>query len=204
MILHPRMGMVCRLPLRPRLRPTRIQRRRVKRQTRLQTCCRNNRTPFASPMARRPHRPRLSPAHTGRKQHFKVGLALKDTPLPVRRACPSRFTLRPHPSRWPAGLVPTARATPERSASPVLRTGPPDRGPNHRAQAVQIGTSGVPDGAPRHREIGDADARRLPWEVICSLRRRSRPGRRSTRGSRQRPPRPPCCGKGACGSCRSG
>jgi hypothetical protein len=71
----------------------------------------------------RPHRPRLSPSHTGRKRRFSVGLVLKDTPLRVHSAPPQHVRLRPHPSRWPAGLVPTAQATPVRSASPVLRTG---------------------------------------------------------------------------------
>jgi hypothetical protein len=111
--------------------------------------------PSAAPTATawRPHRPRLSPSrpvHTERKRVFTVGLVLKDTPLRVHSTPPQRFKLRPHPSRWPAGLVPTARAPPARSASPALRTGPPDQGPNHRAQRH-------PPSARRARHTADVE-----------------------------------------------
>ncbi|MFT6233562.1 MAG: hypothetical protein ACJAZO_004083, partial [Myxococcota bacterium] len=46
------------------------------------------------------------------KQRFMVGFALEDTPLRVHSTPPPHVRLRPHPSRWSVGLVPTARATP--------------------------------------------------------------------------------------------
>jgi hypothetical protein len=130
--------------------------------------------PSAAPIATawRPHRSRLSPsrpAYTGRKRRFTVGLVLKDTPLRVHSTPPQHVRLRPHPSRWPAGLVLAAL---EAVAAPHDAT---DAAPPARRRRALGSPATAARGRPAaQRVLGGQLKRRRPVR-LCSLEVQAHP-----------------------------